>query len=129
MKTVIAIFFIYSLTFANQPSFSALQNEIILSQNQCSFDISDFDENPSTGYTWSVSYDDKIFNEPKKEFILSQSKSGMVGVGGKTTFYFTIKPKLCNDSSLGMSKLTFSLARIWETSPIKTKNIEIRFKY
>ena len=117
----------YYFSFAGQPPFSFLQDTILLAPNQCNFIIADFDENPSTGYVWDVAFDDAIFNEPHKEFVLTQTKSGMVGVGGKVAFSFSVKQNKCHDSNLSLSKLTFTLKRAWENSPIKTKNIEVRF--
>ncbi|MEY4504821.1 MAG: Chagasin family peptidase inhibitor [Pseudomonadota bacterium] len=129
MKKIIYLTTVCSILFANQPSFIASENEIVLNKNQCGFDVSDFDENPSTGYVWSASYDDKVFREPKKEFLLGQAKTGMSGVGGKAIFYFALKPKLCNDGNITNSKITFALARPWENTPAKTKIIEVKFKY
>lgn len=129
MKKSLFTVFIASLLYANQPSFEFLQNEITLNKNQCAFDINDFDENPSTGYSWDVKYDDKIFNTPSKDFLLNANKAGMVGVSGKTTFYFRLKNRLCNDENISSTKLTFTLQRAWEDKPIKTKTVDIKFNY
>lgn len=129
MKKLILIQAFLLCALANTKSVDFSQNEVTLNKNQCSIEITNIDENPSTGFSWNAAYDDKIFYEPKKDFILSAQKAGVVGAGGKSSFLFYMKKSSCNSSDLTESEIKFALPRPWENSPAKTKTILIKFNY
>lgn len=118
---------IFSL-FANAPSFLSNDKEIVLYQDQCSFDITFPSNAGSTGYDWSVvDINSSIFQDPTFQTIPSQK--GLTGGSGQKIFYFYIKEEFCNAKNIKPSLLRFELKRSWEKSPIETKEFPVIFNY
>lgn len=73
--------------------------------------------NPSTGYSWNVSYDPKYVKLISQRFVTS-NRGNVVGAGGKDIFLFkAIKT--------GQTTITFKYQRAWEKEPIQTKQYNI----
>ncbi len=81
-----------------------------------------FESNPTTGYQWYVTYDDRILKLAQSQFIESDS-GNLVGASGIQYFKFRVIKK-------GDTRIEFVYKREWEkdTPPLKKiiYNIKVR---
>lgn len=76
------------------------------------------DENPTTGYQWSVQSFSKGLESLGSKYKSGKSPRGMVGVGGKRTFLF-------KSVGSGMGKIVLELKRSWEEKAGTTKSYNV----
>ena len=78
------------------------------------------DSNPTTGYEWEVTYDDKMLALVDKEYS-AEKCPGLVGAGG--TRYFTFKTL-----KKGETKITLDYQRSWEKESIDQRVFTVNIK-
>jgi len=74
--------------------------------------------NPTTGYQWELSQDDRRFRLVEKDYAHPGS-----GIGAATRERFTIEAL-----ETGSTKLTFVYKRAWETEVLDTKSFKLNIK-
>ena len=72
------------------------------------------DSNPSTGYSWNVSYDASMLSLEKEEYNPSEKEPGLVGAGG--TQYYQFKAL-----KAGSTEINLTYLRTWEEGYIDQK--------
>jgi len=72
------------------------------------------DSNPSTGYSWNVSYDASMLSLEKEEYNPSEKEVGLVGAGG--TQYYQFKAL-----KAGSTEVNLTYQRTWEEGYIDQK--------
>lgn len=72
------------------------------------------DSNPSTGYSWNVSYDASLLSLEKDEYNPDKKAEGLVGAGG--TQYYQFKAL-----KTGSTEVNLTYLRSWEEEPIDQK--------
>ncbi len=76
-------------------------------------------ENPSTGYSWEVNYDTCILR--LDNHVYTPEGEQAIGSGGSAQFTFTALEE-------GLTLITFSLKRPWETEVLEQKQILVSIK-
>lgn len=74
--------------------------------------------NPSTGYSWNVSYNPKYLKLVSQEYV-SSNIVGMVGAPGKQIFTFKAL-------KIGETSVTFNYLRTWENQIVKTEQYKVK---
>jgi inhibitor of cysteine peptidase len=72
------------------------------------------DSNPSTGYSWNVSYDASLLSLEKEEYNPDKKEPGLVGAGG--TQYYQFKAL-----KAGSTEVNLTYLRTWEEGYIDRK--------
>ena len=72
------------------------------------------DSNPTTGYSWNVSYDASLLSLEKEKYQPSEKEPGLVGAGG--TQYYQFKAL-----KAGSTEINLTYLRSWEEEPIDQK--------
>jgi len=72
------------------------------------------DSNPTTGYSWNVSYDESLLSLEKEEYNPDEKAEGLVGAGG--TQYYQFKAL-----KAGSTEINLTYRRTWEEEPIDRK--------
>ena len=72
------------------------------------------DSNPSTGYSWNVSYDASILSLETEEYIPDKTEPGLVGAGGTQHYQFKAL-------KAGSTEINLTYQRSWEEGYIDQK--------
>jgi inhibitor of cysteine peptidase len=77
--------------------------------------------NPTTGYQWQADFDKSSLKLIKSDYKQSESKPGLVGVGGKEYFTFEGLKK-------GNTRITLVYKRAWEQGSASQKVFNVSVK-
>ncbi len=77
--------------------------------------------NPTTGYSWQASYDEKMLQLVEKTYEPSDQSKGVVGAGGIEFFRFEALKK-------GETELTVFYKRPWEETVVEQKSFTVIIK-
>ena len=80
------------------------------------------DSNPTTGYSWQESYDERVLELVGKSYEMGEeAKQGVVGTGGVEYFQFKVL-------KAGKTEITLVYKRPWEEEPIDQKIFTVNIK-
>jgi len=72
------------------------------------------DSNPTTGYSWNVSYDASLLSLEKEEYTPDKTEPGLVGAGGTQRYQFKAL-------KAGSTEINLTYLRTWEEGYIDQK--------
>lgn len=110
----------------NAVHFGCKRNEVKASEGKDTLQVFEgktfeivVDENPTTGYVWSVKHFSRGLESLGSKYVGDKSKKGMVGVGGKRVFLF-------KSVANGESEIVLENRRPWEEKTATTKVYNVR---
>ncbi len=77
--------------------------------------------NPTTGYSWQASYDEKMLTMVEKSYEQGEQSKGLVGAGGIEFFRFEALKS-------GETRMGFVYQRPWETTAAAEKSFDVIIK-
>lgn len=110
---VVAILVGAGYAYLRNRAASAVPEGAVALRQGATYDVS-LDANPSTGYAWTVSYDQSLLELANRVF---QPQSSLLGAGGKEVFTFRAL------AARGVTTVSFEYKRSWETQVANTATV------